>query len=360
MRVLVWPAGGENDGSANYRLRFPAEALARQGCDVEITESGPAVLWDREWSGDTAPLDAKVLGLAEKPDADVVVIQRPGRAHWAELIPHLQAAGVRVVVDLDDDFESIPAANVAASTYDPKLNPRHSRDWIRKACDLADLVTVSTGPLGGRYGRRGRVRVLPNLVPERYLSIEPERKLTNALGWSGSVDTHPGDLETVGNAVAWLLWDNPAWSVHVIGTGKGVAKRLRLSDAAVSSTAKWLPFVDYPTALAALTVGMVPLQRSRFNAAKSALKLMEMTAVGVPVVAAKTPDNERMHAHGIGLLASSPSDWRKHLGLLMTDEDARVELAAKGRAVMAAFTYEQWADLWADAWESTLQRTAAA
>lgn len=355
MRVLVLPADAQ--GSGFYRMRFPALALAAQGADVEVSTKGPSVLWDREWSGDMAPLDVHVVGLAEKPDADVVVIQRPGRAHWAELIPHLQAAGCRVVVDCDDDFDAIPAGNVARGEYDPRVMPRHNRDWIRKACDLADLVTVSTLPLAGRYGRHGRVAVLPNLVPDAYLSIQGET-IENTIGWSGSVDTHPGDLETVGTAVRDTLAEHADWRVHVVGTGKGVAKRLRVPE--VSATGRWLPFGEYPVELARLAVGIVPLARSRFNEAKSCLKLMECSAVGVPTVAAPTPDNQRLHAHGIGLLADSPSVWRKQLGRLVGDADFRAEVAEKSRAAMAAFTYTQWCDLWMAAWESAAERKAAA
>lgn len=356
MRVLIWPA--DQQGSGHYRLMFPARALKLQGADVEVTMAGPKIGWDREWSGEGVPLDARALLLAEKPDADVVVIQRPGRAHWAEVIPMLQAAGVRVVVDVDDDFESIPARNVARDQYDPRRSPRHNYEWIRRACDLADHVTVSTTHLAGVYGRHGRVTVLPNLVPDRYLSIEPAERLPASVGWSGSVDTHPGDLETVGTAVREVLAAHPAWSVHVIGTGKGVARRLRIDQ--VSSTKTWLPFNDYPAELATLTVGIVPLQRSRFNRGKSCLKMMENAALGVPVIASPTPDNQRLHNHGIGLLAGSTTAWREQLDRLVSDEPYRSDMAARSREAMAAHTYEQWCDLWWAAWEKALDRKSVA
>ena len=356
MRVLVWPA--DRQGSGHYRLIFPAEALARQGADVEVTDAGPVVAWDRAWDGEHPPLDARALGLAEKPDADVIVIQRPGRACWTELIPHLQAAGVRVVVDVDDDFDSIPARNRARNHYDPRINPRHNREWIRRACDLADHVTVSTPHLAGVYGQHGRVTVLPNLVPESYLAIEGEQRLVTSIGWSGSVDTHPGDLETVGTAVRDVLAEHPDWRVHVIGTGKGVPERLRVPK--VSALGKWLPFELYPHALARLTVGMVPLAGHRFNRGKSCLKLMEMSSVGVPTVATPTPDNQRLHGFGIGVLADSPRAWRDQLDRLIVDDDYRIEVAATSRNAMTAHTYEQWADLWWVAWEKALDRKTVA
>jgi glycosyltransferase involved in cell wall biosynthesis len=356
MRVIVWPA--DRQGSGHYRLIFPADALERQGAEIEVTDHGPSIGWDREFPGDGVPLDARPLTLAERPDADVVVIQRPGRAHWTEIIPMLQAVGVRVVVDVDDDFDSIPAGNTARAGYDPKLNPRHNREWIRRACDLADLVTVSTPHLAGVYGRHGRVAVLPNLVPQSYLTITAPEPLERTVGWSGSVDTHPGDLETVGTAVGDVLREHADWQVHVVGTGKGVARRLRVQ--AVSAVGSWLPFGDYPRALARLAVGIVPLQANRFNRGKSALKLAELSAVGVPTVAAPTPDNQRLHGHGVGLLASSPSQWRDRLRDLLGSTERRAEVGGRSREAMAAHTYEQWAELWWCAWERALDRKTVA
>lgn len=357
MRVLVWPADTDG-GSGWYRLRFPAQVLERQGADVEVSMNGPTIGWDRQWFGGGPPVEARAVTLAEKPDADVVVIQRPGRAHWTEVIPLLQAAGVRVVVDVDDDFDAIPAGNVARDDYDPQRRPRHNRDWIRRACELADLVTVSTPHLAGVYGRHGRVAILPNLVPESYLTITAPAPLEQTIGWSGSVDTHPGDLETVGTAVRDVLAEHPDWHVHVVGTGTGVARRLRLP--AVGAVGQWLPFVDYPRALARLAVGIVPLHRSRFNRGKSCLKLAELSAVGVPTVAAPIPDNQRLHAHGVGLLADGPTQWREQLDRLAGSAELRADVAGRSREAMATLTYEQWADLWWVAWEKALDRKVVA
>lgn len=357
MRVAIWPAN--DDASAWYRLKFPAFELAAQGVDVVVASgqhAGPTVAWDRDWSYlDTPPYEARVMGLVKRPDADVVVINRPARAHWAEAIPMLQAAGVRVVVDVDDDFDAIPAANIARRDY---RHPRCNGEWLRRACLLADLVTCTTPDLARRYAPHGRVAVLPNLVPAHYLDVEPSEPLERTIGWTGSVDTHPGDLETVGSAVADVVGAHEGWRVHVVGTGKGVPQRLHVPS--VTATGRWLPFGSYPQALARLAVGIVPLQDSRFNRSKSALKAAEMSALGVPVVMSPTPDNLRLHGHGIGLVAKTPREWSQHLTRLVEDDDFRADCAHTSREVMRGHTYEQWADLWACAWESTLKRKAVA
>jgi hypothetical protein len=57
MRVIVWPA--DRQGSGHYRLIFPADALERQGAEIEVTDHGPSIGWDREFPGDGVPLDPR-------------------------------------------------------------------------------------------------------------------------------------------------------------------------------------------------------------------------------------------------------------------------------------------------------------
>jgi len=352
--VRVWPA--DQDGASGwYRMRWPAQALAAQGADVTVDTKGPTCMWDRQWTGDTAPLDARILG-CRPPDADIVVLQRPGRRHWADLIPYLQAHGTRVVVDVDDDFAAIPRGNIARRGYDPRTNPDHNWDHLAWACDLADLVTVTTPALARRYGRHGRVQVLPNLVPERYLTVQADT-LLHTVGWTGSVDTHPGDLEVTRLAVRGAL-DTTGATVRVVGTGHRVADALGL-DSDPASTG-WVPFADYPHEMSRFEVGIVPLAATPFNEAKSALKMGEFAALGVPVVASPTADNRRLHDLGVGLLAAHPGRWQRLLTRLLREPDRRAELAARGRLVMAGQTYERHAGRWADAWNFTLTGSRAA
>lgn len=344
--MRVWPS--DLQGCGHYRQIFPAQALIDQGADVVIETVGPTIYWDREWRGPNPPLDAQVLGVQDV-DADVVVVGRPGRKQWFDVISHLQAKGVRVVVDVDDDFSCIPAGNVAAPLYDPALSPWHNREWIARACEIADLVTVTTPALARRYAPHGRVAVLPNLIPESYLSMSAPHDDELMVGWTGTVETHPGDLEVTGGAVHRALMTASGSKLGVVGTGVGVANRLVCE---VSRVTGWLPFEEYPLAIASMDVGVVPLHDSPFNDAKSALKMGEMAALGVPPVVSATPDNRRLHALGVGLLAESPQQWKKTLSRLLRSADLRGDVAGRSREVMATQTYEAHCGRWLDAWTS--------
>lgn len=354
MRVEVHPA--DDTACGRYRLRWPAAMLASQGHDVVLGSSLNAV-WEDRADGSTPEalanlllrrgggVERRLIGM-EAPDADVVVIQRPLRREMADAIPHLQAKGVAVVVEIDDDFSALPPANTVFNSVHPRRNPTSNWEHLRRACAEADLVTCTTPALAARYGHKGRVAVLPNLVPAHYLDVVAERDATT-VGWSGSVDTHPGDLEVTRGAVGRAVAATEA-QFRVVGTGKGVQGRLGLADPPL--TCGWVPIEEYPLRVAELDVGIVPLGDSAFNAAKSALKMAEMLALGVVPVVSPSPDNLRLHRHGAGLVARRPRDWERAITTLIRNPGLRSDLAASGRELMRAQTIEGNAERWWEAW----------
>lgn len=345
MRVMVWPAGID-DGCSWYRLLCPAKALQDQGFDVVVDYVGPRCLWDRKWTGAHPPQEVGLVGLDKKPDADVIVLQRPGRRYWAQMIPMLQEMGIRVVVDVDDNFDRIHRDHAAYEGYNPKRNQWHNRDWIREACRAADLVTVTTPALRDHYGRGRSCQVIPNYVPESYLWIRRVEK-RQAVGWAGSISSHPHDLDVTRGSIARALAETD-WGFHVVGDVRGVQKALGLAEEP-THTGK-VKLADWARRVAELGIGIVPLEDSAFNHAKSALKMAEMASVGVPVVASATPDNRRLHEAGVGELAKSSSQWFKKVRALVLSQDYRDDLAGRSREAMAAQTYERHAEEWVRAW----------
>jgi hypothetical protein len=107
---------------------------------------------------------------------------------------------------------------------------------------------------------------------------------------------------------------------------------------------------DYAAELARSAIGIVPLADSVFNESKSALKMSEFAAVGVPVVASPSPDNRRVHDLGVGLLAGDRKQWRQQVRRLIDSPDCRSQLAVRGREAIASQTYERQADRWWSAW----------
>lgn len=344
-RIAIYPA--DLGGCGYHRMTWPARALRAEGYDIDLVmpdepdERQIQAQWVRNSHGrDT------LLGVAAV-DADVVVIQRPLSDTLANAVPMLQAQGVKVVVEIDDDFHSISRRNTSWSVVQPHLSPRRNRAWLAAACQHADWVVCSTPALAERYAPHGRVSMVRNRVPAWYLDVERRPNPATVVGWTGSVDTHPDDLQVVGGGVARAVRSTGAL-FHVVGTGKGVRVNLGLP---VEPTATgWVPIEEYPGAVAQLDVGIVPLELSPFNAAKSSLKMMEMAALGVVPVVSPTPENLRLWGEAVGTVADSPRRWEGMVKRLALDADHRAELAERSREAMRRHTIEGNADEWLAAW----------
>jgi glycosyltransferase involved in cell wall biosynthesis len=364
-RVIVYPA---DMGRCGHRLIWPARALADQGADVTVVtaEDPPEAQLQAQWG--TLLDGTRVLVDVEVPDADVVVFQRPLQRTLVEAIPRLQDAGVRVVVEIDDDFTAMSRRNVAWYSCQPTAYEHPvtkavmggpDRNWhhLAHACRIADLVTVSTPALAQRYGKHGRVRVVPNHIPASYLDVRPEPHDGVVVGWTGSVDTHPDDLQVTRGAVGRALRATGA-SFAVVGTGNGVQRRLGLDQPVVASG--WLPLDQYPHAVAQFDVGIVPLELSAFNEAKSALKGLEYAALGVPFVASPTEPYCTLDMTMIGRLAMRPRHWERELRWLIENPEARDESASRGReAVRERWTVEGNCEQWFDAWSGVVNTVCA-
>ena len=352
-------------GCGHYRMIWPAQAAHfNELADVDLRtpdDGTPAFPLSVDVMA-TARAGRTVLAeeLAGDIDADVVVIQRPLTPALVTVCRALKRAGIAVVVELVDDFEHIDPRNTAWPTVQPHLAEHNGgRSWrnLAECCDIADLVTVSTPALAARYGAHGRVAIIPNYVPTRYLhTIAPPRPASDQtvrVGWSGSLNTHPGDLETVAGPVASVLARH-GLTFHHIGEPDQARMRQALALPAsvpYATTGAWLPLGQYPAAMALLDIGIVPLRPGPFNEAKSWLKGLEFAAVGVPFIAAPTgPYRQLADEYGIGLVAATRRDWRALLERLVVDVDYRYELGEQNRARARALTLEPNTDQWANAW----------
>lgn len=326
MRVCLVAA--DEGGCGYYRMRWPGETLVAQGHDVHVSDRGDA--------------DTRIA-----TDFDVIVIQRPLRSSMLAHIQQLQAAGVAVVVEIDDDFSAMQSNNIAYRDLHPKLSPDANWNILARAAAIADLVTVSTPALAQRYGQHGRVAVLPNYIPERYLDVPlPVESGPLRLGWTGSLKTHPGDLGVMGGAVHQAMAVTNSMFVAI--GDQGVLRELDAPGIA-------LPWADllteYPSVVASLDVGVVPLIDNAFNRAKSWLKGLEFAALGVPFVASPLPEYRALNKFGAGMIATRPRQWRTYLRDLLSDDALRMEQAMCGREAASQLTIEEHAWRWMEAYE---------
>jgi len=344
MKVLALAA--DEGGCGFYRMRAPAEEVKLLGVDITVADGIDAQAYKDK--------DGLVTVAEVKTDADLIIFQRPLDNAMTAVIKQAKRQGIATIVELDDDFDSVHKDNVAHDKI--KGDKAMGNHWLTEAASIADHVTVSTPQLT-KYARHGRFSILRNCVPQSIFQtpIHKSDQGWPRIGWTGTVQTHPNDLQETKRAVAGVLKDN-GLPFNVIGDGTYVARNLGLDKETNLFATGWVDLQLYYQYIASfLDIGIVPLELSPFNQAKSALKGMEYAALGIPFVASPTREYVRLEAYGIGKTAKTPGEWRKHLQR-MIDRPAETERIAKESRdrIEAEFTYRVNAPQWIDAWEKAI------
>lgn len=274
MTLYAYPM--DESGCGHYRMLFPLAAMP------EEVQSKVKVIPPGDHGGIQARIrGTEVFDVTIPDDCTAVLVQRPTSEVLAKTLAHLRRQGIEVILEVDDDLEALPPQH---PTYQ-LLRTLRSQDAIfpRLVAGFADRVVVSTDALAAKFRTCVRpgvpVTVVRNRIPRDLIQDEWERgERPHVLGWPGAVNTHPGDLDVLGGAIARL-----GTGFRIVG-GKDDAFQPKLGTPDVTYYGR-VEFADWiPTLRAELTVGLVPLRDTPFNRAKSALKALELAAAGVPVV----------------------------------------------------------------------------
>jgi Glycosyl transferases group 1 len=344
MKVLAVAA---DDSSGHYRIRLPVEALHDDDVHVEVLTKEFPVTRNRDGT------------YAFTPDCDVLVIQRPMHEKIVNLIDHVQAQGIAVVVEADDDFHTVQANNIAFFQHHPKADPRANFHHFAECVKRADLVTVSTPALVDRYGSHGRIALLRNYVSSDW-TLVPRHNDGHTIGWAGTTLNHPTDLQATRGGVSMAMDDHPDWRFVCVGGGhfpETVWKQLRLDKERCEVT-EWRPLGLHELVMSQFDIGIAPLDDIVFNHAKSWLKGLEYAALGIPFVASDLPEYVRLEKqHGIGVTAPSKSKaWRRRVGDLMSAGEGREALGQAYRTIVAStLTIERNAWRWPEAWQRAIE-----
>lgn len=399
IRVGVFPA--DQGGCGHYRLTWPWREVARQFADeIEVIhaddmqdeillawEGGPFVGEPTEYH---APRQ-----IVKMPDIDVAVFQRPLHCKYTPYMQLLRERGIVVVVDLDDNFDRIDTRNVAWFAAEPHwlappevqqlanmfgrvdvtrkspqsgyvYTPAHQgathRRNIRAALRHTDLLITSTPELAHHYGGLAtQTLVIPNYVHQWYVDIGATHEESDpvVVGWTGSVATHPNDLQQMGPALAQLRKKGELFTFKVVGTGAGVRSAVGLEPD--HNTGGWVSLHgEYQQEYATLDIAVCPLEDSNFNTAKSWLKPLEAAALGVIPVMSPLVEYRRINDLGVGVIAKRPRDWEAHIRRLLRSASLRDELRAQGLAVASKLTVEKNAYRWVEALNTALAGRAHA
>lgn len=343
--MKVFSLLSDKGGSGFYRVSEPVRAAQAQGVDVSC---GFELSVE---AGRNADGTYEVFEIRQ--DADVIQLQRPlPQVHHAIALA-AKRQGIPLVIDLDDDFHNVHRDNVAVDATNRRASPLENTRWLMKTLALATVITVST-PALLKYEVHGtKAIVVRNRVPEAALTL-PERPFTGQIGWTGNVATHPKDLHTARGVL-----DLINTRIAIVGYDMGVAEALEVSPARVQYAASWVDSVPiYWRALnGSMDVGIVPLESSVFNQAKSWLKGIEYAALGKPFIASPLPEYKRLVAEsGAGVIAASPKQWAARARDLLEDGDG---YRKAGLEWSRENVLERHIGDWITAWELAMERGKA-
>jgi hypothetical protein len=377
LRVLVIGPGA---AAASDALRFVALIPALAGHGVELVNWTPP-----EPTPGSDVFDALDAAVGR---ADVVVLRRFYRT-WhacvscrlrtldtAEAIAHGTVAGHSVVLapyfavhPLVSLLETEPGAlgkraivydtddDVFSADLPPGAEDFLERDLVARILGLADLVTVSTPVLAGRFEGRttAPVRVIRNaLDPAWFEAGSPD----------GATDA-PGLPRVVyhGAPIRWRDYELARPGVEAVAAEIGTLRRVWLgADApqlagSMDEVRPWVGGVpEFAAALVAARpdIGLAPLQETTFNRARSELHWLEYALAGAPTIVSGLagPNPYDVVRDGVdGLVARTPADWARHIRSLAASRDFRVELASVARArVLTDYSVASRAPEWAGAY----------
>lgn len=258
--------------------------------------------------------------------ADVLVCQRHAVATVAEadrLVEHCRRHGMHLVYDLDDDLLGIPDDH-------PEAGPlRALAAVVLRLVLAADRVWVATPALAGRLaGVRPDAEVVPNALDDRLWQPPPPRRADGQIRivYMGTA-THDGELAfltPVAAAVRRRYGDRIRFEVVGVTSRAlpaGFDRRLPDGDAA---NASYPGFVEW-FGRQRWEIAVSPLVEGPFNRCKSAIKLMDYAALGLPIVASRHPEYEAAFGgdHGVFLVENDAAAWIDAISRLVDDAAAR-------------------------------------
>lgn len=383
VKIAVYP--GDKGGCGYYRLIWPALAIKDaypDECEVLIGDSAPNIKleWNQSFEGHP-PEWATVTNAYPEFDVDVMVFQRPMHKEMADAFKFLRARGIKIVIDIDDNFDVIDSRNAAwfgsapywhtpveaaryvkkygnsarpikQSEYGdwvflPGYKGRTHREHIHASLKHADILTVSTPDILQTYKNGPTTSlILPNNVPASYLNVTHTGNEIPKLGWTGTLATHPDDFKTVGSAIKQAKAKQD-FIFKIIGDGGGIKEATGVDPDEVT---EWVPIERYPFEFATLDLMVCPLATNRFNRSKSWLKPLEAASLSVVPIMSDLPEYLALHKQGIGLVATRPREWESAILKLLKSPNMMHEMQAAGKEVASKFVIEKNVSSWYEAW----------
>jgi len=318
-------------GLVYQRIRIPFRKLDPNKFDVQITTfSDQFVHYDNE--------------------TDVFVLLHPSMSEELPLIENLRKLGKKVIVDIDDLLDNLPASHPESDLL------QHCKFTVPHILIKANWVVTSTEDLCSKYRHlNANMSVIPNaldtnLIPESY---EPKPKHYSrgfTAGWCGG-KTHQDDQYEFVFGLERVLTENPAVRAHF----KGLMPH-RLSSQFGTRCffdPKMVHYLEYQQWLGTVpwNVCLVGLTDHPFNDAKSDLRFIECARHKIPIIASPRADFVKHIDAGRALGANSNDAFYMQLNWMLSHPEQCQQIANEAHEYVMSHRLDRHA---ARDWEAVL------
>jgi len=330
---VIWEPQKVN---AIYRALLPMKALGERGHEV---------LWP--------PGEDTGAPMRELSRCDLVHCFR-SFARYDDL-ERLSRRGVAISFDNDDDFSasdvSLTDGKMSTGLRGRRSNQEKARS-IAKAVRLSDLATTPSPVLAESYRALGarHVAVIENHLERTMVGFGYRAKHEGiVVGWVAGSE-HAADLAVLPfvDALARLLDRHAQLRVISIGV------RLPLRSARYEHREGVL-YNEILRATGGIDIGIAPLADTRFNRARSSVKLKEYASGGAAWLASPVGPYRELGEHEGGRLVADDG-WYEALDQLILSGRQRKRLARRALRWAKAQTIDHLAHIWESEFEGAIER----
>ena len=356
----------DNGACGIYRLANPMTAIEQN--------KKAQVMWYEK--GDDADKIALCL------EADLMVIPRPYKENWINAFKQLQNGGKKIVIDFDDDMFDINPTNPAYSEFGTKMvtvevGGKKYTPWIdgeninfkenqkkldicKRACEMADMITVTTPLLADVYKQfNNNVVDLPNCLDMQLWERLPIENDGIRLIWAGG-GSHFLDWLLLKDALPVIM--EKYRKVKFVMFGSTFPAMLDGLPKDRVERHEWVHTRAYPYKMAILNpdIALIPLQANLFNSCKSIIKWVEMSSLNVPCVISYVSPYADYVPENTAIFAENETDaWIEAISALIENSILMSKISGEAeRYVRVEYDINSQYIKWFDAYEPLLKEAA--
>ncbi|MCX6968776.1 MAG: glycosyltransferase [Verrucomicrobia bacterium] len=313
-----------------YRVNQKAEVLESMGHATKV------ISWtDSHACLSALPTHGAVIFYRTPAVKEVVLLAREARR-----------LGLATFFEIDDlvfDAEEYRRnSNLLALEKSEQLDLLRGAELYRDMLGHVDHAIGSTELITGRLRALapGQAFTVENAL-DRTLLDAAERRFPRAASapvtivYGSGTKTHDADFALVANPLARVMAEHPSVRLLLAGPLLLPAALEPFRERVIRIPL--MGFEDYLSTLARCDINLAPLEPGLFNDAKSNIKFLEASVLGLPSICSPREEFKNVIRDGEnGFLAGDDEEWHRKLTALVADPDLRAGMGRRARQEVLA------------------------